>query len=99
METIQPYAEVVNLSNNNKIGATQTKQTHYAHLILALLILQPPVITSVYTIRKIKTSLNTLDDEANYTYIKPDQAFAFITNHDKVSSTSNIDLKRIELYA
>lgn len=91
-ENIQPFEYFVNLLENNKYEDMKTKEKHYEYLILALLVLQPPVRTSFYTSCKITKTLNDLDDDQNYIFIKPDQAF-FIINKDKVSNTKKYSSK------
>lgn len=91
-DNIQPFDYFVNILNNIKIEDIKTKQKHYEHLILALLVLQPPVRTSFYTSAIITTTMNKLDDKNNYIYIKPDQVF-YIINKDKVSNTKKYKTK------
>ena len=91
-ENIRPYEYFISILNDIKADEIQTRAEHYKYLILALLTLQPPIRTSFYTSAKITDTIENLDSDTNYIFIKKDDAF-FVVNKDKVSNAGRFKAK------
>lgn len=85
-DNMQPYEYFKQILDNIKYDNIVNKKAHFEYLILALLILQPPVRTSYYTTAKITKTIEGLDNNTNYIFISENDGY-FIINKDKVSNT------------
>ena len=74
-QSVQPFGYCTNILHNLNQEHINTINKHYEKLILSLLVPQPPVRTNFYITAQITTTVNNLDDNTNYIYIKPDQDF------------------------
>jgi len=86
---------LIDTLNNINYNEIQTFTEHQKYILLALLILQPPLRTSFYTSCKLITSPSQNDGINNFILIEQRKRYAFyIVNSDKVSNTQQYKDKK-----
>ena len=87
VENMQPLSYFQDILNSYKLDEVlQDKALHFKYLLLAFMLLQPPLRTSFYSTAKIIFKKSMDNKEDNFILVDKDlNKITFIINHDKVS--------------
>jgi len=96
LENYKTHDYFLNILNNINEEEIKTKVGHFQHLLLSLLVLQPPIRTNFYITAKFLRKLTQNDKISNYVWINKQGSLKayYIVNNDKVTKTKNYAMNK-----